>query len=85
MKLAPKITNASKFQLDVSADTCPMTFVRTRLQLDKMPVGEVLEIRYRGEEPRRNLARSLDEQGHVVLQQEHSADDSGWIIVRKAG
>jgi len=72
-------------KLDVSADICPMTFVRTRLQLDKMALGEVLELRYRGEEPRHNLARSLDEQGHVIMQHEHAPDGSGCIIVRKAG
>ena len=85
MEFAENTTNPSNFQLDVTTDTCPMTFVRTRLQLDKMAAGEVLELRYRGEEPRRNLARSLDEQGHVVLQHEHAPDGSGWIIVRKAG
>lgn len=73
------------FQLDVSSDTCPMTFVRTRLQLDKMAAGEVLEVRYRGEEPRRNLARSLAEQGYAVLDEAHEADGSGRIRVRKAG
>lgn len=73
------------FELDVSADTCPMTFVRTRLQLDRMPAGEVLEVRYQGEEPRRNLSRSLIEQGHAILAEEHAADGSGMIRVRKAG
>jgi tRNA 2-thiouridine synthesizing protein A len=73
------------FQLDVSADTCPMTFVRTRLQLDRMAAGEVLEVRYQGEEPRQNLARSLTEQGHAILAQTHGEDGAGMIRVRKAG
>lgn len=85
MKSAINIVIASNIQLDVSADTCPMTFVRTRLQLDKMAAGEILELRYRGEEPRRNLARSLDEQGYVVLRHEHEPDGSGLILIRKAG
>ncbi|UPY36679.1 sulfurtransferase TusA family protein [Sediminicoccus sp. KRV36] len=73
------------FQIDVSADTCPMTFVRTRLQLDKMPPGAELEVRYVGDEPRRNLARSLAEQGHLVLEELQEADGSGLIRVRKGG
>jgi tRNA 2-thiouridine synthesizing protein A len=73
------------FHLDVSSDTCPMTFVRTRLQLDKMAAGEVLQVRYRGEEPRRNLARSLAEQGHAILAEEHEADGGGMIRLRKGG
>lgn len=71
------------FHIDVSADTCPMTFVRTRLQLDKMPAGAVLEVRYKGDEPRENLPRSLNEQGHSILEHEHGADGSGRIRVRK--
>lgn len=71
--------------IDVTADTCPMTFVRTRLQLDKLPVGAVLDILYKGEEPRQNLARSLTEQGHAILEQEHGADGHGRLRVRKGG
>ncbi len=64
--------------LDITADTCPMTFVRARLQLDRMASGEVLELRFRGEEPRRNLPRTLAEQGHAVLEQGESH-----LLVRK--
>ena len=71
--------------LDVTADICPMTFVRTRLQLDKLPAGAVLEILYKGEEARRNLPRSLTEQGHEVLEQTHGPDGQGRLRVCKAG
>ena len=71
--------------IDITADTCPMTFVRTRLQLDKMTEGEILEVHYRGEEPRLNLARSLSEQGHTILEQEHAADGTGRLRLRKGG
>lgn len=71
--------------IDITADTCPMTFVRTRLQLDRMAAGEVLEVRYQGEEPRLNLARSLSEQGHAILDQAHQADGQGWLRVQKGG
>jgi hypothetical protein len=50
-----------------------------------MAVGDVLQVRYRGEEPRRNLARSLAEQGHVVLAEEHEADGAGVIRLQKGG
>ncbi len=69
--------------IDITADTCPMTFVRTRLQLDKLTAGEVLEVLYKGEEPRLNLARSLSEQGHAILEQEHGADGHGRLVIRK--
>lgn len=70
-------------RIDVTTETCPMTFVRTRLQLDKLASGDILEVLYRGEEPRLNLARSLSEQGHAILAQEDSPDGSGLLRIRK--
>ncbi len=69
--------------IDVSKDTCPMTFVRARLQLDRMGAGEVLEIRFRGEEPRRNLHRSFAEQGHEIVSLDVAEDGSGRLLIRK--
>lgn len=44
-----------------------MSFVRTRLQLDRMAQGEVLELRFAGEEAASNLPRNLTEQGYALL------------------
>jgi len=54
--------------LDVTADTCPMTFVRTRLALEKLPEGAVLQVRLRGEEPRDSVPRMATSQGHAILE-----------------
>jgi len=54
--------------LDITAETCPMTFVRTRLALDRMQPGQVLQVLMKGEEPRRNVPRTAMEQGHAVLE-----------------
>ena len=53
--------------IDITAETCPMTFVLVRLALDQMKAGEVLEVRLRGAEPRRNIPLTAREQGHEVL------------------
>jgi len=44
-----------------------MTFVRVRLALDQMQPGQILEIRLRGDEPRRNVPLTAQEQGHEVI------------------
>ncbi|WP_426956036.1 sulfurtransferase TusA family protein [Muricoccus radiodurans] len=69
--------------LDITAETCPMTFVRTRLALDRMPSGDVLLVMTRGEEPRRNLPRTAQEQGHAVLRQEEGEDGITRLWLRK--
>lgn len=44
-----------------------MTFVRTKLRLERMQSGEVLSVRLRGEEPLRNVPRAARDEGHVIL------------------
>lgn len=71
--------------LDVTADRCPMTFVRTRLRLDRMATGQVLEVRFAGREPAENLPRSARELGHEVLALELDESEAprGRMVVRK--
>ncbi|SDB69750.1 TusA-related sulfurtransferase [Belnapia rosea] len=60
-----------------------MTFVRTRLALDRMASGETLLVRLRGEEPRRNIPRTATEQGHAVLGEAEAADGIVLLLLRK--
>jgi TusA-related sulfurtransferase len=71
--------------LDISAETCPMTFVRTRLALDRMAAGQVLEVLMKGEEPRRNVPRTAREQGHAVLSAQEEPGGLTRIRLRKGG
>ena len=61
-----------------------MTFVRTRLALDRMTTGQVLRVRLRGDEPRRNVPRTATEQGHAVLA-EQEEDGTLLLWIRKGG
>ena len=69
--------------IDVTTDLCPMTFVRTRLALDRLCPGQVLEVRLRGEEPRRNVPRTATEQGHEILALHEDADGTTHLLLRK--
>jgi tRNA 2-thiouridine synthesizing protein A len=53
--------------LDITDRTCPLTFVLTRLKLEEMKPGAVLEVILNPGEPLLNVPRSLKEQGHRVL------------------
>lgn len=61
-----------------------MTFVRTRLQLDRMADGQTLLVRLRGAEPRGNVARTALEQGHALLGQWDEPDGTTLVLLRKA-
>ena len=53
--------------LDITAQVCPMTFVRARLALERLGAGQRLEIRLNSGEPLENLPRSLAELGYRVV------------------
>ena len=55
------------FRLDITAETCPLTFVRTKLLLERMRAGQVAEIRLQGTEPLDNVPKSVRDHGHAVL------------------
>ena len=44
-----------------------MTFVRTKLQIEKVPPGALLYVRLQSKEPLENVPRSVREIGHEVV------------------
>jgi TusA-related sulfurtransferase len=52
--------------LDITALTCPMTWVRTKLELERMAPGDELEVRCSEGEALENVPRSAAEAGHDV-------------------
>jgi len=62
-------------QIDITSDLCPMTYVRTRLALDKMATGETLLVILKGQEPLANIPRTATQQSHQVL--EVTTDEAG--------
>lgn len=69
--------------LDITHEVCPMTFVRTRLALDRMAPGEVLLVLLQGDEPLRNVPRTAREQGHEILEQHVGEDGVTRLLIRK--
>ena len=70
-------------EIDITAETCPMTFVRTRLALDRMAAGQTLRVRLRGEEPASNVPRMADSLGHAVLRVGPGPDGVTSVLIRK--
>ncbi len=55
------------FFIDITAEVCPLTFVKTKLLLEKMPVGAVATVRLKGAQPLDNVPRSCIAHGHEVV------------------
>ena len=72
--------------LDITALLCPMTFVRTRLLLDRMNPGEVAEIILRDGEPLKNVPEAVRNLGHTVLNIEETGRKGIFrMLVKSAG
>ncbi len=70
--------------VDITREVCPMTYVRTKLKLEALRPGAVLEVWLRGEEPLRNVPRSAREEGHQVLSLEEQGEGRWRLLLRKA-
>lgn len=79
------MTGLPDYFLDITDDVCPMTFVRTKLLIEKIPPGSVAQIRLKGREPLENVPRSLAELGHetLSLEPEDGGDGVHLLLVRK--
>ena len=75
--------NAADQVLDITREICPMTFVRTRLALDRLAPGQVLLVRLSGEEPVRNVPRTAADQGHEVIAMETDGDGVTALWLRR--
>lgn len=70
--------------LDITRDVCPLTFVKTKLLLERMSSGETADIRLTGAEPLENVPRSVREHGHEVLSLEPETDGPAYTLrIRK--
>jgi TusA-related sulfurtransferase len=70
--------------IDITAETCPMTFVRTRLALDRLAPGQILSVTLRGEEPLRNVPTSAARLGHTILSQTQAKNGATTLHIRRA-
>jgi tRNA 2-thiouridine synthesizing protein A len=60
-----------------------MTYVRTKLRLEALVPGEVLEVLLRGEEPLKNVPRSARDEGHDVVSLQPLDGDTWRLLIRK--
>jgi len=69
--------------LDIRPYACPLTWVKTRIALEGLAAGEVLELLLSEGEPLENVPRSAEQEGHAVLSREPAGD--GWRLLLRKG
>jgi TusA-related sulfurtransferase len=68
--------------LDLNGVPCPMNFVKTKLKLEEMASGEILEVSLDDGDPITNVTSSVKEEGHRILKAE-KINDKWKLLIRK--
>ncbi len=79
------MTDVMDRYLDITQEVCPLTFVKTKLLIERLSPGQTAEIRLKGAEPLENVPRSVREHGHEVLSlepEDGAADGTGVYVLR---
>lgn len=69
--------------IDIKGQACPYTFVRSKLAIEKMNVGEVLEILLDHRPAVDNVPKSMEAEGQKVLSVEKINETDWRILVKK--
>ncbi len=70
-------------KLDITKEHCPMTFVKTKLELEKLSRGDILEVILKEGEPLENVPKTVTEQGNKVIEIKNLRDDIHVVTIEK--
>jgi tRNA 2-thiouridine synthesizing protein A len=67
---------------DLKGEICPYTFVKSKLMLEMMESGQILQVIVDNDESATNVPKSLTNEGNTVLCTE-KINDTDWMITVK--
>ena len=73
---------ATKY-LDITREHCPMTFVKTKIELSRLQKGDRLEVLLTEGEPLENVPASSEEQGFTIISIEKVRENIHKIVIEK--
>ena len=71
--------------LDLQGDVCPYTFIKSKIAVEQLEPGQILEILLGNSESASNVPRSLDAEGHEILAIEKPAPTQWLVRVKRNG
>jgi len=63
--------------------SCPYNYVKTKLVLETMEIGQIVEVVVDTGEPSRHVPRSVQQDGHTILDQFTDEEGLTHILIRK--
>jgi len=71
--------------VDITDVVCPVTFVKTKVALEELEDGQILQVHLNDGEPVQNVPRSVKDEGHQVLKLQDNEDGTYELYIRKVG
>ena len=72
-------------KVDITDVVCPVTFVKTKVALEELEDGQILQVHLNDGEPVQNVPRSVKDEGHQVLKLKDNEDGTYELYIRKVG
>ena len=69
--------------VDITDVVCPVTFVKTKVALEELEDGEILQVHINDGEPVQNVPRSVKDEGHQILKLHDNEDGRIQRIYKK--
>lgn len=69
--------------LDIRGEVCPYTFVKSKLAIEQIKSGQTLEVIIDHLPAIENVPRSLENEGHEILEVEQISDTDWHVLVKK--
>lgn len=84
MKVETQKEERSRMErLDLKGVACPLNFVKTKLKLEEMQGGELLEVILDDGGPIINVPRSVKEEGHEIVSVKKVDEKHYSLIIKK--
>ncbi len=69
--------------IDIRGEICPYTFVKSKLAIEELKSGEVLEVILDHGPATENVPRSMETDGHKVLDVKKTGEHEWRVMIRK--
>ncbi len=70
--------------IDLRGTPCPLNWVKTKLRLEEMEEGQLLEVLLDDGEPVRNVPRSVKAEGHQIVEAQ-PANGGFRLLIERSG
>lgn len=70
-------------EIDLLDEICPMTFVKTKLAIERINQGERIKVIFNSQEAKTNVPKSLSEVNHKIIAIKNIDKEKFYIIIEK--